>query len=204
MIGLEERSSDMVRTLSGGMKRRLELGRALLPSPELLLLDEPTTGLDPDSEVAIWSHLSEMNRDGVTVILATNNVAEADRRCDTVAFIHDGRVGTQGSPAELKTGLRRDGVWVEGDFGPETVETISAWPDVGKLTWVEPTLHVTVDSAQSFVPRLFQLAGDGITSLRLREATLEDAYFDIVGASISDAESVASHRTHLTRWVLRE
>lgn len=187
-IGLAGRSDDIVRTLSGGMKRRLEVGRALLTSPDLLLLDEPTTGLDPDSELAIWTHLADMNRDGVTVVVATNNVGEADRHCDTVAFIHDGRVVTKGTPAELKAGLRRDGVWVEGDFTQEIIEEIANWPDVGKLTWAQPTLHATVDSAPSFGPRLFQLAGDRITSLRLREATLEDAYFEIVGASLSDPE----------------
>jgi ABC-type multidrug transport system ATPase subunit len=66
------------------MKRRLELARALLPQPELLLLDEPTTGLDPDSEHALWQHLREINRGGVTVVLSTNKVGEADRHCDTV------------------------------------------------------------------------------------------------------------------------
>jgi len=190
-IGLADRSDDSVRTLSGGMKRRLEAGRALLTSPELLLLDEPTTGLDPDSELAIWSHLGEMSRDGVTVVVATNNVAEADRHCDTVAFIHAGRVVARDSPAELKTGLRRDGVWVEGEFKAETIETISAWPDVGRLTWSPPMLHLTVDSAQAFVPRLFQCAGDYIFSLRLREATLEDAYFEIVGAALSESEGAS-------------
>jgi ABC-type multidrug transport system ATPase subunit len=87
-VGLRDRARSFVRTLSGGMKRRLELARALLPQPELLLLDEPTTGLDPDSEHALWTHLIAINGNGVTVILSTNKVGEADRHCDTVAFIH--------------------------------------------------------------------------------------------------------------------
>src|SRR3972149_4586867 len=70
-VGLADRARSFVRTLSGGMKRRLELARALLPSPELLLLDEPTTGLDLDSEQALWSHLLQINGTGVTIILAT-------------------------------------------------------------------------------------------------------------------------------------
>jgi len=185
-VGLAGRAGSLTRTLSGGMKRRLELARALLPRPQLLLLDEPTTGLDPDSDQALWTHLLEINREGTTVLLATNKVAEADRYCHRVAFIHLGRLAAEGSPEELKAGLKHDGVWAEGDFTPEFVDRLAGWPDVGRLTWAPPVLHVTVDSASAFVPRLFQEAGQSITGVRLREATLEDAYFDIVGAAVGD------------------
>jgi len=184
-VGLADRRDELVKTLSGGMKRRLELGRALLPSPKLLLLDEPTTGLDPDSQQALWDHLVQTNREGTTVILATNNVREADTHCDVVAFIHSGRIVAQGSPAELKAGLKHDGVWLEGDFSEGLIQEVEGWPDVGRLTWAPPLLHATVDAAATFVPRLFQAAGGHIRSVRLREATLEDAYFDIVGDAIS-------------------
>lgn len=190
-LGLEDRAGSFVRTLSGGMKRRLELARSLLPQPELLLLDEPTTGLDPDSEQALWNHLVEINRGGVTIVLSTNKVGEADQRCDTVAFIHKGRVAAQGTPADLKTGLKRDAVWAEGTFAEVTIQGVSGWPDVGRLTWAPPVLHATVDSAAAFVPRLFQAAGDSIAAIRLREATLEDAYFDIVGAAVDSPETDA-------------
>lgn len=186
MVGLSERSRDLVRTLSGGMKRRLELARALLPSPELLLLDEPTTGLDPDSEQAVWTHLRRMNADGVTVIAATNKVSEADRYCDRVAFMHEGRVATQGPPVELKAGLRHDGVFVEGDFSEALIAEIEGWPDVGGLRWSRPVLHLTVDNASTFVPRLFQAAGDSISGVRVHEASLEDAYFDAVGLPLEE------------------
>jgi ABC-type multidrug transport system ATPase subunit len=187
-VGLLERAESPVATLSGGMKRRLELARALLPEPDLLLLDEPTTGLDPESEQLLWSHLTQINGAGATVILATNKVAEAERYCSAVAFVHRGRVVAEGSPGDLKAGLKHDGVWVEGDFATELIEKVSAWPDVGRITWAPPVLHATVDSAATFVPRLFQAAGDTIHAVRLREATLEDAYFDIVGAPISGDE----------------
>src|SRR2546426_4606868 len=191
-IGLSDRAHHLVRTLSGGMKRRLELGRALLPSPSLLLLDEPTAGLDPDSQQALWQHLLEINRAaGVAIVVATNNVSEADAHCDTVAFIHLGRIVAEGSPADLKAGLKRDGVWVEGDFSDGMIQKIAGWADVGRLTWSPPVLHATVDSAATFVPHLFQTAGGHITSLRLRQATLEDAYFDIVGARLSSGGEIA-------------
>ncbi|MDP2673743.1 MAG: ABC transporter ATP-binding protein [Dehalococcoidia bacterium] len=188
-VGLAERARSPVSTLSGGMKRRLELARVLLPSPELILLDEPTTGLDPDAEAALWARLLEANRGGATVVLATNKVNEAEKHCDRVAFIHRGRLAAEGSPAELKAGLKRDAVWVEWPgFTPALAEEIGAWEGVGRLTWAQPTLHATVDAASAFVPRLFQAAGDGIRAVRIRESTLEDAYFDIVGASLAEGE----------------
>ncbi len=190
-VGLAERARSFVSTLSGGMKRRLELARALLPQPELLLLDEPTTGLDPDSEQSLWSHLTAINRQGVTVVLSTNKVGEADRHCDTIAFIHGGRLVAEGSPSELKSGLKHDAVWAEGAFTDAVVGELRTWPDVGHLVWAPPVLHATVDSAAAFVPRLFQAAGDHISTIRLREATLEDAYFEIVGATLDAAEPAA-------------
>lgn len=190
-VDLADRSQNFVRTLSGGMKRRLELARALLPRPELLLLDEPTTGLDPNSEHALWQHLLQINSEGVTVVLSTNKVGEADRHCDTVAFVHCGRVAAKGAPADLKTNLKHDAVWAEGEFSQAIVDRLRLLPGVGLLTWAPPLFHATVDSASTFVPLLFQESGGAITSVRLREASLEDAYFEIVGAALNSPEKTA-------------
>jgi ABC-2 type transport system ATP-binding protein len=185
-VGLAERAASFVSTLSGGMKRRLELARVLLPAPRLILLDEPTTGLDPEAEAAIWSRLRAANREGATVVVATNKVREAEENCDRVAFLHRGRLAAQGAPGELKSALKRDAVWVEWpDFPPALADELAGWDGVGHATWSPPVLHVTVDAASAFVPRLFQTAGDGIRAVRIRESTLEDAYFDIVGAALS-------------------
>jgi ABC-2 type transport system ATP-binding protein len=189
-VGLAERADSLVATLSGGMKRRLELARVLLPAPRLILLDEPTTGLDPDAEAAIWSRLRAANSEGATVVVATNKVREAEANCDRVAFLHRGRLAARGTPAELKAALRRDAVWVEWpEFPPALADEIAAWEGVGRLTWSPPVLHATVDAASVFVPRLFGTAGDGIRAVRIRESTLEDAYFDIVGAALSGEEA---------------
>ena len=186
-FGLAERARDAVRTLSGGLRRRLELARALLPSPQVLLLDEPTTGLDPDSRRALWEHLRAARGEGLALLLATNDVAEAERECDTVAFLHQGHLVAQGRPAELKGGLKHDSVRVECKDGRATPlsDIVAGWPGVGRVTCAGAVLHVTVDDASSFVPRLFQADADGIRAIRIETSTLEDAYFQVAGSPLS-------------------
>ena len=184
-FGLAERSSDPVRTLSGGLRRRLELARALLPSPQVLLLDEPTTGLDPDSRRAFWELLRSF-RGGITILTATNDVLEAERQCDTVAFLYHGKLVAQGTPEELKRGLRHDSVRVECVDGRAAVlsQQIADWPGVGHVTSAGSILHVTVDDVSSFVPRLFQTDPQAIHTIRIEPSTLEDAYFEVAGSPL--------------------
>jgi len=193
---LTDRARQPTRTLSGGLKRRLELARALLARPRLLLLDEPTSGLDPDSRLRFWEQLLQANAEGATLVLATNDVAEAEKHCHAVAFLDRGRLVAQGSPAELKRDLRHDSVRVEWpDCTEAGLAAVSALPGIGKVTWLPPLLHVSVDSASAFVPQLFKLAsaeggsasggGDAVRGIRIRESTLEDAYFQIVGSPLT-------------------
>ncbi len=186
-LGLADRARQATRALSGGLKRRLELARALLTSPRLLLLDEPTSGLDPEARLALWDQLREANAAGTTLILSTNLVGEAERYCHTVAFVHHGRLVAQGSPADLKRDLRRDAVQVEWpSCTEEQRRAVAALPGAGRLSGVPPSLRLTVDSASAFVPQLFQLAGEGIRGIRIHESSLEDAYFQLVGSPLSE------------------
>lgn len=183
LIDLQERANDAAETLSGGLKRRLELARSVLHRPALLLLDEPTLGLDPESRLRLWDLLLQINADGAALLVATNDVAEAERYCHHVAFIDHGRLVAAGTPTDLKRNLKRDSVHVEWPQPPPDIAgAIGGWPGVGRVTLAPPILHVTVDNAAAFVPKLFTLAGDGIRALRIHESTLEDAYFEIVGS----------------------
>jgi ABC-2 type transport system ATP-binding protein len=185
-VGLADRVGSATSTLSGGLKRRLELARALLTDPELILLDEPTLALDPDSRLALWQHLLEANAAGRTLLLATNDVYEAERYCHRVAMIADGRVVAEGTPAELKRGLRHDAVRVEWktEPAPHDLAEIERWPAVGGVRPMGRVTHVTVDEASPFLARLFQECGDRVHGVRVEESTLEDAYFQIVGRGI--------------------
>ena len=98
---LRERAGDRSAALSGGMKRRLMIARALVNDPRLVVLDEPTTGLDPQARLAVWNLLGELRSGGVTLVLTTHYMEEAERLCDRLVIMDDGRIVTEGTPAEL-------------------------------------------------------------------------------------------------------
>ncbi len=195
-VGLSDRAPALTPTLSGGMKRRLELARALITRPELILLDEPTLALDPDSRQRLWQHLLEANAAGATLLLATNDVHEAERYCGRVALIHTGRLVAEGTPSELKRGLRRDAVRIEWrhEPGPE-VATMASWPGVGHVREAGRMTHATVDDASPFLAQLFQSAGERVTGVRIEESTLEDVYFQLVGRGIAPHADVEDEET---------
>ncbi|MCL4240322.1 MAG: ABC transporter ATP-binding protein [Dehalococcoidia bacterium] len=179
-FGLAQRARDPVSTLSGGMRRRLEVARALLHGPEILLLDEPTTGVDPEERRVLWDTLGEA-RGSTTVLLATNDLAEADAVCDRVAFVQGGRVVASGSPAELKQGLRRDAVRINWPGATaDALATVASWPGTGDIVKSDGTVHVTADDASALVPRLFELAGREIRGVTIESSSLEDAYFQYI------------------------
>ena len=113
LVELEDAADRRIKGYSGGMKRRLDLASALVHEPEVLFLDEPTTGLDPASRLTVWEEVRRINARGTTVFLTTQYLEEADQLCDRLAIIVDGRIVREGSPAELKAELRsrwgRDG-----------------------------------------------------------------------------------------------
>ena len=188
-FGLSERRRDSVATLSGGMRRRLEMARALLHDPDLLILDEPTTGVDAGERRAIWDVLLGDNKRGRTIILATNDLAEADAVCTRVAFLNDGKVVAAGSPAELKADLRREVINVVWDgVTPAQIAAVASWDGVGGIHGTGPELFITADEAGGIIPRLFAFAAGAIRSVRIDKSSLEDAYFQHVGERVSRRE----------------
>jgi len=188
-FGLSDRAHDPTATLSGGMRRRLEVARSLLHQPELLLLDEPTTGVDAGERRALWDALIA-SRGKRTVLLATNDLAEADTVCDQVAFIEAGRVVTAGTPDDLKRGLLRESIRITWPGAAANhLDELRAWPETGTVLVDADFVHVTVDDASAFVPRLFALAGPSIRGITIHASSLEDAYFHHVRGSSGAAMS---------------
>ena len=186
-FGLGDRAREPIGQLSGGMRRRLEAARALLHETALLLLDEPTTGVDPDERKALWETILGM-RQGRTILLATNDLPEADAVCDQVAFIQDGRVIATGTPSELKRGLRRDAIQVTWPgVTAEDLAAIERLPGAGDVTAEGELVLVTADDASATVPEIFALGGKAIRGVRIEPATLADAYFSHVRSRVRAA-----------------
>jgi ABC-type multidrug transport system, ATPase component len=119
-VEMMDRADSLVKTLSGGLKRRLMIARALLHQPRLLFLDEPTVGLDPAIRRRIWSLIKKVRKDGVTIFLTTHYIEEAEYLADRVAFIHEGRLVRLGAPAEITASL---GEWAVDRFDESDIET---------------------------------------------------------------------------------
>jgi ABC-2 type transport system ATP-binding protein len=190
-LGMAARRDDPVSSLSGGMRRRLEIARALLHEPELLLLDEPTTGIDVAERRALWDTVAGQAGAGRTVIVATNDLSEADLVCDRVAFVREGRVVAAGTPAELKRGLKREVIRVTW-LSPSDAQLseLGRMAGTGQVTSDGDLVHITVDDAAAFVPRLFDVAPGAIRSVTIEPASLEDAYFRHVGHGTRAGEGV--------------
>jgi ABC-2 type transport system ATP-binding protein len=124
LVGLADRAGDRVKTFSGGMQRRLEIARALLHDPDLLILDEPTTGVDPHSKAAIWTYVQALKNQGKTIIVTTNVLAEADD-CDQVAIINEGRLLVVDTPSELRRQHGEIRITVRMRATPFTAETVA-------------------------------------------------------------------------------
>ena len=119
-VEMSDRADSLVKTLSGGLKRRLMIARALLHQPRLLFLDEPTVGLDPAIRRRLWSLIKKVRKDGVTVFLTTHYIEEAEYLADRVAFIHEGRLVRLGTPEEIIASL---GAWAVDRFGESEIKT---------------------------------------------------------------------------------
>src|SRR2546421_12721459 len=139
LLGLTDAADRRTKTYSGGMKRRLDLASALVHSPEVLFLDEPTTGLDPASRLTVWDEVRRINEGGTTVFLTTQYLEEADKLCDRVAIIDDGLIVAEGTPAQLKADMGHDVVSVSLEGAdPETTESA-----VGELAGLERVVAET-------------------------------------------------------------
>jgi ABC-2 type transport system ATP-binding protein len=184
-----------IGTYSGGMKRRLDLAAALVHEPEILFLDEPTTGLDPHSRAAVWSEVARLNRElAMTIFLTTQYLEEADTLADRVGIISSGRLVAEGTPAALKHSVGHDVIVaeVEGDgLGAlealRTVEGIDpAWSADGTLTVKTP------DGAASLGPVAVTLGRSGlqIKNLTMRTPSLDDVFMAMTGSRIEKSDEL--------------
>jgi len=194
LVGLTDAIDRRVGTYSGGMRRRLDLALALVHRPEILFLDEPTTGLDPASRRDLWEEVRRLNRDfGITIFLTTQYLEEADVLADEVAIINQGRIATVGSPAKLKAGVGKESINVNFD-SPETAELarseLAQFAEGVQLDRDTVRLYMAqaAESIPAVVNRL-QQANITPVSLTLTQPTLDDVFLQVTGQSLEGQEN---------------
>lgn len=201
LVELHERRDDIVKTFSGGMRRRLEIARGLLHHPQVLFLDEPTLGLDPQTRNHLWNYIATLAQEkGITIILTTHYMEEADRLCSRVAIIDRGKIIAMDTQKNLKDGLGGDLVTIRSP-DPASVVSALTGPWVTRAEVRGGEVIVSVANAEQCVSRIVTLLNEhniAIESVSIHKPTLEDVFLSLTGKSIrdQDADAKESMRMH--------
>jgi daunorubicin resistance ABC transporter ATP-binding subunit len=185
-FGLADAARRAVKTYSGGMRRKLDLAASLVAKPPLLFLDEPTTGLDPQSRKDLWVVIGELVQEGATILLTTQYLEEADRFCESLVVIDHGRIIAKGTPTDLKAGLGRTVVAISLPSASDAQRAASVLGDLSErgLVVAEDQVELTVDSGPAVTAealRRLDGAGIAVTGIVLREPSLDDVFLSLTG-----------------------
>jgi ABC-2 type transport system ATP-binding protein len=193
LLGLTDAADRRTKTYSGGMKRRLDLASALVHSPEVLFLDEPTTGLDPASRLTVWEEVGRINGAGTTVFLTTQYLEEADRLCDRLAIIDAGEIVAEGTPERLKAQMGHDVVTLalDGADPAATEAAIDGLPGLERIVAEPDQLALYVeDGAGSIaeIVRRLDRAGIRVGAIATSRPSLDDVFLQATGRRLEGAE----------------
>jgi ABC-2 type transport system ATP-binding protein len=190
-LELESCADRKVGTYSGGQKRRLDIGLGLAHEPQLLFLDEPTTGLDPQSRARVWDEVRRLHERGITVFLTTHYLDEADALCDRVAIIDHGKIVAEGTPEELKRAVAGDVVTlsVGGDRQQAALDLLKAQDFVREASSEDGLVRLYVDRGEVAMPailRLLDSSGMQIRTMELHRPSLDDVFLRKTGRSLRE------------------
>ena len=192
VVGLSEKAGDMVKTFSGGMKRRLEIARGLLHRPRVLFLDEPTLGLDPQTRNHVWGFIEQLKKsEGNTVFMTTHYMDEAET-CDRIAIIDNGEIIAIDRPDVLKKSLKGDTIYLSTDSDEQAATEIRERFGI-ETKKLEKGLSLLVEGGERFIPELFGALSVTINSVNLKRPTLDDVFLHLTGREIRDSEPVANN-----------
>ena len=192
LVNLEEQADRPAKTYSGGMKRKLDIACGLLPNPKIVFLDEPTLGLDVQSRLRIWEYIRQLREQGITIVMTTNYLEEADRLCDRLAIIDGGKIKIIGSPKELKAGLGGDSLSLmiketQLEKLDQLNEGITSLSFVREVRKMDNGLNIRVESPEKSLPAVLDVASrldcqiDGIEYHRPR---LDDVFVSYTGHAL--------------------
>ncbi len=191
-VRLVERSKAPVMALSGGMAQRLMVARAIMHRPQVLFLDEPTAGLDPQSRIALWEILGDLHKDGQTILLTTHYMEEADEFCDRVAVMDHGHILALDTPAQLKASVGAGRVVIVSASGdlPVLADTLVASVEGSHKAQVfEGRILLSVDDSPGLLPRIIdaaEAAGSYVNDLSVTEPTLESVFINLTGKDLRE------------------
>lgn len=185
-LGLDKKRDSRLRQLSGGMKRRFQIAKALVHDPDILILDEPTAGVDVELRHDLWKYLKELHKKGKTILLTTHYIEEAELLCDNVAIIDEGTILKEGSPKQLTKELGKSGVTVQTGKAIQNIENL-----LTDLTYTieDSRLHFSVKDAEKAIPNIIQKLSKiniPIHSITTETSSLEDVFLDLTGKSINE------------------
>ena len=190
LIDIGDALDQRIKTYSGGMKRRVDLAAALIHNPEVLFLDEPTTGLDPASRASVWEEVRRLNRDlGMTIFLTTQYLEEADALAGRVGIIDRGRIIAEDTPAALKRSIGADVITVTVDDPDRAASVVSAVPGIDAVEIRQKeVLASTADGAAAISPVAVALEREGISvlALSMRAPTLDDVFITLTGHHLQE------------------
>lgn len=191
LIALGDKADEYTKTYSGGMKRRLEIGRGLIHHPKILILDEPTLGLDPQTRENIWDYISKLNKaEDITVLMTTHYMEEADKLCDEVAIMNMGEIIKADSPTKLKRELKADTITIKVDKPDEFVEKAHKLDYIKEIFVEEDSnIKLMVERGENLIPPLVNFANQNnilVESIELQHPNLEDVFINYTGTSITD------------------
>jgi len=197
LVELEDRANDLMRTYSGGMRRRLELARGLIHYPKVLFLDEPTLGLDPQTRDHVWKYIRELKEaHDITVVLTTHYMDEADKLSDRIAIMDYGKIIALGTPAKLKETLEGDVVIIKANTPDPLFSLVTEKMGLQNARIVNGTVEVTLKNGKSMLPRIVDRATQNkifVESISLREPNLEDVFLHYTGRTIRADSSRELH-----------
>jgi ABC-2 type transport system ATP-binding protein len=197
LVGITEAADRIVKTYSGGMRRRLDIALGLVHRPRVLFLDEPTTGLDPEARVVMWEEVSRLAQaESLTILLTTHYLEEADQLADRLAIVSQGKVVVEGTPGELKAGLRGDAVQVEVENGAvdEAQRVLASVGAPPEQVLEGRTIVSRVENGGRALPGIIsalETAGIPVASVSLSRPSLDDVYLHFTGREFASEDRAA-------------
>ena len=188
-FGLLDKAKEQFFRLSGGMQKRLLVARALIPRPPLLILDEPTAGVDVGQRHELWKYLSDLNRDGTTILLTTHYIDEAEALCERVGIINHGRILELGSPKELIQNYCESKVWlnIEGPLSPEEFSDLPGVRVEGSQIFAKAPKPGPI--LEKILAGILSKPGRRVLDVNLQKGNLEDVFLQVTGKSLVEEET---------------